>query len=48
VPTRTTSPEGRSSVTQQLGLAHCVTCPPGHCASLNGPPVLLVTETLKV
>ncbi len=47
-PTMTTSPDGRLSVTQQLGVAHCVTCPPGQFASLNGPPVLLVIDKLNV
>jgi hypothetical protein len=48
LPTRTMSPDGRLSVTQQLGFAHWVVCPPGHVASLNGPPVLLVIEKLKI
>jgi hypothetical protein len=48
LPTSTMSPDGRLSVTQQLGVAHWVVWPPGHVASLNGPPVLLVMEKVKV
>jgi len=48
VPTRTTSPDGRFSVTQQLAFAHWVTWPPGQFASLPGPPLLLVIVKSKV
>ena len=34
-------------VTQQPGDEHCWVRPPGHCALLNSPPVLLVTVKLN-
>ncbi len=42
------SPDGRVTVTQQLGVAHWVTWPPGHVASENGPPVLLFIVNVNV
>jgi hypothetical protein len=48
VPTVVMAPDGRLSVTQQLGFWQAVVVPPGHCACVTGPPVELVIEMLKV